>query len=85
MVCLSRAGLPAVGISPERSRDVPALGVAWASLDFDRRGAVIDTLVQVTILPARRGRRPGWRPGEPYFNPASVQVTPKRPDPYQAM
>ena len=30
-----------------------------------------------TILPARKGRRPGWQAGESYFDPASVRVTPK--------
>jgi hypothetical protein len=51
----------------------------WAKLDFDRRRAVIEVLVDVTVLPARRGRRPVWRPGEPYFDPESVRVEPKRP------
>ena len=50
----------------------------WAKLDFDRRRAVLKVLVEVTILPARRGRRPGWRPGEPYFDPSSVRIEPRR-------
>jgi hypothetical protein len=32
----------------------------------------------VIILPAHKGRRPGWRAGETYFDPASVNVTWKR-------
>jgi hypothetical protein len=32
----------------------------------------------VTILPGRKGRRPGWRSGESYFDPRSVLVEPKR-------
>jgi site-specific DNA recombinase len=32
----------------------------------------------VTILPARRGRRPGWRTGESYFDPQTVRIEPKR-------
>ena len=52
---------------------VPA-GVAdaarvWQGLDLSPRRAIIDTLATVTILPARRGRRPG-RPA--LFDPTSV-------------
>jgi DNA invertase Pin-like site-specific DNA recombinase len=66
-------------VLPELAGDDPADPAAvWEGLDFDRRRAVVEVLVDVTILPARRGRRPGWRPGEPYFDPASVRVEPKR-------
>jgi hypothetical protein len=38
-------------------------------------------LVDVVILPAaHKGRRAGWRAGETYFDPASVEVTWKRGD-----
>jgi DNA invertase Pin-like site-specific DNA recombinase len=50
----------------------------WAGLDLSRRRAIVDTLATVTILPGRKGRRPGWQVGESYFDPATVQVTPKR-------
>ena len=50
----------------------------WEGLDLSRRRAIVDTLATVTNLPARRGRRPGWRPGEPYFDPTSIRVQPKR-------
>jgi hypothetical protein len=53
-------------------------GRVWATLDLDRRRAIIDTLLEVTILPARKGRRSGWRPGEPYFDPSTVRMDPKR-------
>jgi hypothetical protein len=46
----------------------------WAGLDLSRRRAIITTLVTVTILPARRGRRPGWQAGEAYFDPTSVRI-----------
>jgi hypothetical protein len=49
----------------------------WEGLDLSRRRAIIDTLATVTILPARKGRRPGWRAGEPYFDPATVAIRPK--------
>lgn len=46
----------------------------WDSLDVDRRRAVVDVLLTVTVLPARRGRPPGWQPGESYFDPSSVLI-----------
>jgi site-specific DNA recombinase len=58
--------------------DAPDPARVWQGLDLSRRRAIIDTLATVAILPARRGRRPGWRPGEPYFDPASVRIQPKR-------
>jgi site-specific DNA recombinase len=48
----------------------------WKGLDLSRRRAIVDTLVTVTILPGRKGRRPGWRPGQTYFDPAAVRVEP---------
>jgi site-specific DNA recombinase len=50
----------------------------WAGLDLSRKRAIIDVLMTVTIKPSRRGRRPGWRPGESYFDPATVDLLPKR-------
>lgn len=47
--------------------DVPAV---WQSLPLDRRRAVVDLLVQVTVLPARRGRQAGGG----YFNPDAVKI-----------
>ena len=57
--------------------DAPDPAQVWGRLDLDRRRAVIDVLVQVAVLPARKGRRAGWRPGESYFDPASVRITPR--------
>jgi site-specific DNA recombinase len=57
--------------------DAPDPAAVWAGLDLSRRRAIIDTLAVVTILPARRGRRPGWQAGESYFDPRTVAVTPK--------
>jgi hypothetical protein len=50
----------------------------WEGLDLSRRRAIVDTLCVVTILPARRGRRPGWRAGESYFDPSTLRIEPKR-------
>jgi site-specific DNA recombinase len=58
--------------------DAPDPAKIWKGLDLSRRCAIIDTLATVTILPARRGRRPGWRPGESYFDPRTVEIAWKR-------
>jgi site-specific DNA recombinase len=50
----------------------------WAGLDLSRKRAIIETLIEVAILPAKRGPRRGRRPGESQFDPASVRVTWKR-------
>lgn len=47
---------------------------AWEDLTLDRRRAIVDTLMTITLLPARKGRPPGWRPGQPYFDPATVAI-----------
>lgn len=46
----------------------------WESLDVEQRRAVIDVLMTVKVSPARRGRIPGWKPGEPYFDPESITI-----------
>jgi site-specific DNA recombinase len=51
---------------------------AWESLDLSRKRAIVDVLMDVTILPAKRGRRAGWQPGESYFDPATVRIEPRR-------
>jgi DNA invertase Pin-like site-specific DNA recombinase len=51
---------------------------AWAGLDLSRKRAIIDVLIDVVILPARRGRRPGWQAGETYFDPTTIAITWKR-------
>jgi DNA invertase Pin-like site-specific DNA recombinase len=56
----------------------PDPAAVWERLDLDRRRAVVAELVTVTILPAPKGRRPGWKPGSPYFDPETVKVEPKR-------
>jgi site-specific DNA recombinase len=50
----------------------------WAGLDLSRKRAIVDVLIDVVILPARKGRRPGWRAGETYFDPDSVEIVWKR-------
>ncbi len=59
-------------------------GAAWRTLVADSREspaslglarAVLSALAIVTLLPTTKGRPPGWRPGQPYFRPESVQIT----------
>jgi site-specific DNA recombinase len=57
--------------------DAPDPAKVWKGLDLSRKRAIVDTLCVVTILPARKGRRPGWKAGESYFDPATVLVEPK--------
>jgi site-specific DNA recombinase len=50
----------------------------WKGLDLSRKRAIVDVLSDVVILKAHKGRRPGWRSGETYFDPATVEITWKR-------
>jgi site-specific DNA recombinase len=58
--------------------DAPDPAKVWKGLPLSRRRAIVDLLVTVTILPGRRGRRPGWQAGESYFDPTTVRVEPRR-------
>lgn len=54
------------------AKDVRA---AWEDLVLDEQRAIISTLTSVVILPARRGRPPGWRPGDGgYFDETTVDI-----------
>lgn len=46
----------------------------WAGLDLERRRAVISALMTVTINTTTKGRPAGWRKGDPYFDPASIDI-----------
>jgi DNA invertase Pin-like site-specific DNA recombinase len=52
----------------------PDVAEVWNALPLGRRRAIIEALVTVTVLRAQRGRRPGWRPGESYFDPRAVAI-----------
>lgn len=51
----------------------------WESLagDLDRRRAILDMTLSVTVLPQPNGRPPGWRPGESYFHEDCVEIVRK--------
>ena len=46
----------------------------WTRLGPGKRRTVIDTLMTITIMPAPRGRPPGWRPGQRYLDPRTVLI-----------
>jgi site-specific DNA recombinase len=46
----------------------------WPTLDLSRRRAIVDTLMVVTVHRAPKGRPPGWRAGESYFDPRAVDI-----------
>jgi site-specific DNA recombinase len=57
--------------------DAADVAKAWDGLDLSRKRAIVDLLMVVTLKRSRRGRRPGWRPGDSYFDPGSIEFTPK--------
>jgi site-specific DNA recombinase len=58
--------------------DAPDPPAVFRGLDLSRKRAIVGVLLDVVILPAAKGRRPGWRAGESYFDPDTVRVTWKR-------
>jgi hypothetical protein len=50
----------------------------WEGYELDRKRAVIDALMTITVKPIRGGRPSGWRPGASYFDPRSVVIEWKR-------
>lgn len=55
--------------------DAPDVAAAWKLLHLDRRRTVIDTLMAITVHRTKKGRPPGWKPGESYFDPRGIEVT----------
>lgn len=47
---------------------------AYVSADLETQRAVVDLLMKVTFLPGKKGRPSGWKPGDPYFDPESIQI-----------
>jgi DNA invertase Pin-like site-specific DNA recombinase len=56
--------------------DAPDVAEVWEGLDLSRRRAIVDVLVEVTILRAKRGG--ARRKGDTTFDPASVAIKWKR-------
>lgn len=55
----------------------PDPAAVWEGMALDRRRAVVSALMQVRILPAPKGKPPAWQPGESYFRPETVEITPR--------
>ncbi|MEU7980548.1 recombinase family protein [Micromonospora sp. NPDC049081] len=52
--------------------DAADVGAAWSALDVSRQQAIIEAICDVELHPSRKGRPPGWQPGQPYFDPETV-------------
>ncbi|WP_412737011.1 recombinase family protein [Krasilnikovia sp. MM14-A1259] len=52
----------------------PDVEARWKALTLARKRAVTEALLDITINRARRGRRPGWRPGESYFDASTIGI-----------
>lgn len=58
----------------ELAPGTPGVDERWEQLPVARRRVVVQALMEVMILPARRGRPKGWRPGRSYFDPRSIEI-----------
>jgi len=54
----------------------PDIADQWDGWHLDKKRAVIDALMTVTVNRARRGRRPGFKPGtgETYFDSSTIDI-----------
>jgi site-specific DNA recombinase len=52
----------------------PHVADVWPTLDLSRRRAILDAVLTVTVHRTRRGRVPGWQPGQSYFDPRGVEL-----------
>lgn len=70
---MTRRAAPALARLPLGQPEIRAL---WSGYSLDRRRAVIRAIMTVTVLPARRGRPHGFRPGtgQSYFDPEAVRI-----------
>lgn len=50
-------------------------GDAFRAAPLDVQRAVIGALVEVTVMPAKRGRPKGWKPGMPYTDLSTIKFT----------
>lgn len=50
------------------------LHAAWKKLSIPKRQAAVDVVCTVTLHPGKKGRPAGWKPGDRYFDPTTVQI-----------
>lgn len=53
---------------------VPDVEGIWQRADLDRKRAAIDALLSITVHPAPRGRPKGWKQGQSYFDPSTIEI-----------
>jgi site-specific DNA recombinase len=51
----------------------------WDAMTLDEKRVIVDGLFTVTVHPAPKGRRAGWRAGESYFDAESVKIERRPP------
>jgi DNA invertase Pin-like site-specific DNA recombinase len=51
------------------------VAAAWDAItDLDRKTAIVDTLMTVTVHRTKKGRPRGWKAGASYFNPSTIEI-----------
>jgi site-specific DNA recombinase len=71
---LDAVDLPALARLFDPEDIAPALEWWRATYGLETRRTVLDTLMTVTVLPAKRGRPAGHVKGQPYFDPSAVRI-----------
>lgn len=59
--------------------DPDRLDAEWPDYHLDKRQAIVNALMTVTLMPGRPGRPAGTRKGMSYFDPSSVRIDWKHP------
>ncbi|MFI5931284.1 recombinase family protein [Actinoplanes sp. NPDC051494] len=55
--------------------DADDVAAAWEAIDdVDRRTSIVDALMAITIHRTKKGRPPGWRPGQSYFDSRTIEI-----------
>lgn len=65
--CASMSALEGIAGEPDAAE-------RWEAMDLHRQRAVLAAVLQVTILPAPKGRPRGHVKGEPYFHPEAIRL-----------
>ncbi|MDX3229423.1 recombinase family protein [Streptomyces sp. ME19-01-6] len=60
----------------------PKVAKVWPTFHLDKQRAILDAIMTVTIQKARRGRPPGFKPGngDNYFDESTITIEWKKPD-----
>jgi DNA invertase Pin-like site-specific DNA recombinase len=55
----------------------PDPGQLFLNASLARKRAIINSVAVVTLTPAKKGRPKGWTPGQPYFDPKTIDIRAK--------